>query len=237
MPYRHMTLPELAKHIGMDARELRRLTEKGSFPGQMVNGEWRFHSARLLEYLQHELHYLDAKHIRNLDRAMSVHHDEDVIDKLLAVEAIEMFLPARSRPSVLRELVKLAERTGHVWSSDELVEALEKREGSSSTALAGGFAFPHPATLLEYATAEPLICLARVPHGIPFGAPDGDLTYIFVFLISHDDRQHLLALARLAQMFVNRDLVDALKLTDDPREAAELLLQAEQQVLDARGRK
>ena len=79
----------------------------------------------------------------------------------LATEAIDMQLPARSRPSVLRELVSLAERTGMVYHRTEIVEALEAREALASTALPGGIAFPHPRQPLAYATAEPMLCLAR----------------------------------------------------------------------------
>jgi len=233
MPYRNMTIPELAKHIGMDAREVKKLADRGVLPGRLIGGEWRFNRAQMLDWLQREMHSLDERHINNLDRAMSEDEDEAVINGLLATEAIDMNLPARSRPSVLRELIKLAERTGMVYDPDALTAALIEREELASTALPGGIAFPHPRRPLPYATAEPLICMARVQAGLPFGAPDGRLTDLFVLVCSHDERQHLLALARLALIF-NSSLPDDLRDSDDAEEALEAILHTERETLRKR---
>lgn len=230
MPYRNMSLEELARHIGMDARFVRRLAERGSLPGQMVQGEWRFNRAQLLEWLQQEMHTLDEVHVRNLERAMRDEGDQRLIGAYLAPEAVEMNLPARSRPSVLRELVRLAERTGLVYDGAEIIDSLEQREALAPTALPRGIAFPHPRRPLPYATAEPLICLARVPRGIPFGAPDGRLTDLFVLICANDERQHLGLLARLAMMF-NSDLPDALRDAESNEAALALILQTESEFM------
>lgn len=226
MPYRNMTLEELARHLGQDARELRRMAERGTLPGQRVGGEWRFNRAQLLDWLQREMHGLGADVLRKLERAMAEGREERILSNLLALEGIDLHLPARSRPSVLRELVRLAERTGLVYDAAAIVAALVEREELGSTALAGGFAFPHPRRPLPYATAEPLVCLARVPAGVPFGAPDGRLTDLFVLVCCHDERQHLQSLARLALLFAT-DLPDQLRDADDAAAALALLLETE----------
>jgi PTS system nitrogen regulatory IIA component len=228
-----MTLAELARHIGMDAREVKRLADRGVLPGKLIGGAWRFNRFQMLDWLQREMHNLDPKHIQNLDRAMSEVNDEAIIDGLLATEGIDMNLPARSRPSVLRELVSLAERTGLVYDRGDIIAALEERESLAPTALPGGLAFPHPRRPLPYATAEPIICLARVPAAIPFGAPDGRLTDLFVLVCCHDERQHLLALARLALLF-SGDLPEILRETEDAAEALELVLETERKLLRKR---
>ena len=226
MPYRNMSIEELARHIGMDARVVRRWAEKGKLPGQMIGGQWRFNRAQLLDWLQREMHSLEEEHVRNLERAMRDVGADRVIGSYLAVEGIELNLPARSRASVLRELVRLAERTGQVYDPAEIVDALEQREALAPTALPRGLAFPHPRRPLPYAIAEPLVCLARVPAGIPFGAPDGRLTDLFVLVCAVDERQHLGILARLAMMF-STDLPDRLRPVDDPQEALKLMLETE----------
>jgi len=187
----------------------------------------------MLDWLQRELHALDPRHILNLERAMSQTQDEAIISSLLATEAVDMNLPARSRPSLLRELVSLAERTGMVYGRAEIVEALEQREALASTALPGGLAFPHPRRPLPYATAEPMLCLARVPAGLPFGAPDGRLTDLFVLVCCHEERQHLRALARLALLF-SGDLADELREAGNAEEALEIVLDTERQMLRKR---
>jgi PTS system nitrogen regulatory IIA component len=233
MPYRNMTLEELARHIGMDAREVKRLADRGTLPGQMIGGHWRFNGAQMLDWLQREMHNLAPRHIRDLERAMSDVPDGAVLETLLATEGVDMNLPARSKASLLREVAALAERSGLVYDRPAVVAALEEREALCSTALPGGIAFPHPRRPLPYATAEPLICLARVPSGLPFGAPDGGLTYVFVLLCSHDERRHLQTLARLALVFQS-DLPERLRHLDDATEALQVLLQAERDVLQRR---
>jgi PTS system nitrogen regulatory IIA component len=230
MPYRNMTIEQLAHHIGMDARLVRRWAEKGRLPGHMVGGEWRFNRATMLEFLQSQMHTFDEEHIRNLERAMREEGDSRLIEAHLGTEAVEMNLPARSRASVLRELVRVAERTGLVWNGPEIVAALEEREALGSTGLPRGIAFPHPRRPLMYATAEPLVCLARVPAGVPFGAPDGLLTDLFVLVIAHGEKLHLGLLARLAMMF-NTDLPDRLREVETADEALTLMIQTEARVL------
>jgi PTS system nitrogen regulatory IIA component len=226
MPYRNMTLDELARHIGMDARIVRRLADKGKLPGQWVGGEWRFNRAQLLDWLQREMHSLDEVHVRNLERAMRDQDTDRVIGAYLPLEGIEMNLAAKSRASVLRELVRLAQRTGLVYDAAGVIESLEEREALAPTALPRGIAFPHPRRPLPYAAAEPLICLARIPGGIPFGAPDGRLTDLFVLVCATDERQHLGILARLAMMF-STDLPDRLRQAGTAAEALELMLRTE----------
>ncbi len=230
MPYGNMSLDELARHLGQDARELRRMAERGTLPGQMVGGEWRFNRAQLLDWLQREMHGLSEPVLHRLERAMSEGSRDAIFGALLAAEAVDMNLAARSRASVLREIVRLAERTGLVYDAPAIVEALEERETLCSTGLPGGFAFPHPRRPLPYATAEPLLCLARVPGGIPFAAPDGRLTHLFVLICAHEERQHLQALARLALMF-STDLPTRLAALDDPAEALADVLRTERELL------
>ena len=117
-----------------------------------------------------------------------------------------------------------------VYAAPEIVAALEEREELAPTALPRGIAFPHPRKPLMWATAEPLICLGRVPAGVPFGAPDGGLTDIFVMICVNDERLHLALLARLARMF-NTDLAPVLRETEDSEEALHYMIQTELAIL------
>lgn len=227
MPYGNLTLEELARHLGLDARELLRWAERGRLPGLMVGGKWRFNRAQMLDWAQAELHRFSAEELRNLERAMSSGADDRLIGNLLPPDGVDMLLPARSATSVLRELVKLAEKTGLLWDPDALLDALQQREELRSTALAGGLALPHPRRPLEHAYAEPFICVARVPAGVPFSAPDGRMTDVFVLVCCQDERQHLNALARVTRMFHKTPLADQLRSTTDRADAVALLLEAE----------
>lgn len=233
MPYRNMTLEELARHLGMDVREARKLAEAGRIPGQFVGGQWRFNRAQLHEWLQREMHDLPAAHIDRIERAMSDRHAEPVIGEILPPQAIDLNLPARSKASVLRELIRLAERTNLVYDPAALIAAIQEREELCSTGLAGGVAFPHTRRPLPLATAEPLICLARVPAGIPFGAPDGGMTDLFFLILSHEERWHLHVLARLALMLTT-DLPQRLREAESSEDALAAILQTETELLKSR---
>lgn len=233
MPFRNMTIEELARHLALDVREARRMAETGRIPGQFVAGQWRFNRAQLHEWLQREMHGLPAAQIDRIERAMTDRHSEPVLGEYLPSQAIDMHLPARSKASVLRELVRLAERTDLIYDPAALLAAVQEREELCSTGLAGGVAWPHARRPLPNASAEPLICLARVPAGIPFGAPDGKLTDLFFLIISHDERWHLHILARLALMHTT-DLPTKLRTVETSQEALEAVLETEQELLKKR---
>jgi PTS system nitrogen regulatory IIA component len=232
VPFGTLTLPELARHLGIDARELQRWAEKGKLPGRMVGGAWRFNEAEMLDWAQSELQNLDEKHIRELEQSMTAGSRDLLISPLLPLDGVEMNLPARSRDSVLRELTQLATRTGMLYDGPGLLAALQQREELCSTALPKGLAIPHPRRPLEsYAMAEPFICVARVPAGVPFSAPDGRLTDLFVLVVAGDERQHLGILARLALMFTTTKLADELRDTIDRDTAIASLISAERSAL------
>lgn len=231
MPYRNMNLDQLARLMGMDAREVRRLADRGELPGQFIGGQWRFSGGQMHEWLQSRMHDLEPEQIRDLERAMTdADADDLILNSRLATEGIDINLPARSKASVLRELVLLAERTGLLYDPSSIIAALEEREAQRSTALAGGIAFPHPRRPLPRATAEPFLCLARVPAGIPFAAPDGKLTDIFVLVISHEERGHLRTLARLSRVF-SGGLAETLRDCETAQDALTCVLESERQVL------
>ncbi len=65
MPYRSMSLEEFAKHVCMDARELRKMAVDGELPAHKVAGKWRFHRAHVTEWLQQRMPTLSV--IKDLD--------------------------------------------------------------------------------------------------------------------------------------------------------------------------
>ena len=241
MPYRTMSLEDFAKHIGMDAREVQRLADRGKIPGQKIGGQWRFYRAKVTEWLQVEMHTLDDKRLTEIDRSMGTDETgqfadaDDVVTSLIGLESINLSLPANTRDSVLRELGKLASQTSLLWDPEGLHEALVNRESLGSTALPNGVAIPHPRQPMPYVSAEPMICLARTSRGIPFGTPNGGLTSIFFLICCHDDRHHLRVLARLMRI-LGRDTVSQMHQVQTPEEMLELLITAEADVM-TRGRK
>ncbi|MGB2986179.1 MAG: PTS sugar transporter subunit IIA [Phycisphaerae bacterium] len=236
MAYRSMSLEEFAKHVSMDVREVRRLAERGKLPGHKVGGQWRFNQALVTEWLQQEMPTLDEARLIALERTMSgatrgaVDDAGVVVTDLIGLDGINIALPARTKASVLRELVKLADRTGLLYDSDGLLKAVEERESLCSTALPKGIAIPHPRQPMPYVSAEPLICVARLSRGIGFGAANGELTRIFFLICCHTDHYHLHVLARLMRI-LGDETVDLLLQAETREELLEILIAKERRTL------
>ena len=236
MPYRSMSLEEFAKHVSMDARDVRRLADRGKLPGQKVRGLWRFNRARVTEWLQKEMHSLGEERLIALEGSMGGDNADSadvagmLVTDLIGLDGIDVALPARTKPSVLRELVRLADRTGLLYDGEGLLEAIQEREALGSTALPGVIAIPHPRQPMPYVSAEPLICVGHIDGGINFGAPKGRLTHIFFLICCHDDRCHLHVLARLMRI-VDDPTVDLLLHAETREELLETLIAREEKVV------
>ena len=233
MPYRNMSLEEFAAHVGMDARKVRKLADRGRLPGRKISGEWRFNRVRVTEWLQQEMPTLHEQRLIEVERAMGSGDASDdralLVTDLIGVEGIDLQLPAKTKGSVLRKLVTLVDRTGLLWDQKGLFAAVEQREQMCSTALPNGVAIPHPRQPLAHATADPVICFARVTAGIAFGAAGRKLTDLFFLICNHDDRYHLRVLARLMRM-IDEDTLDTLRTVESSEEALDALIRSEREV-------
>ncbi len=235
MPYQNMTLDDFAKHVGLDARDVRKMAERDKLPAQKVAGKWRFNRAKVTEWLQQEMLSLDIDEprLRAIEKAMSEAGTRDVnqhlVTAMMSLDGIELALAAKTKSSVLLELVTLADRTGLLWDQPGLLTALQAREGLCSTALPKGIAIPHPRQPMPYVSSEPFICLARVGKGIGFGSPYGDLTDIYFLICCHDDRQHLHVLARIVRMLDDKT-IQAIREVETREAALALLIEREEVV-------
>ena len=230
-----MSLEQFAQHVSMDVHDVRRLADRGELPGHKVAGHWRFNQARVTEWLQQQMPMLDEARLIALERAMGRASGEGlaqegmVVTDLIDVEGIDITFPARTRASVLRELVKLADRSGLLLDGKGLLQAVEQREALCSTALPNGVAIPHPRQPMPYVSTEPLMCVARVSRGIGFGAPKGELTRIFFLICCHTDRHHLHVLARLMRL-LDDQTVDLLFEAESSEEVLAVLIAKEESV-------
>lgn len=233
MPYRTMSLGEFAALVGLDPRQVQREADHGELPGRKVGGKWRFNRVQVHDWLVNHMLTLDEERLHALDRGIGRSTDAGptFVTDLIGVESINLDLRAATKASVLRELVNLADRTGLLYDGPELFQALREREAQGSTALPHGLAIPHPQKPMPYTTAEPLVCLARVPNPVAFGAPDGALTQLFFLICSHEGHAHLHVLARLMRM-LNDGLIDALRALQDPADALQLMIAREEDVAE-----
>ena len=160
-----------------------------------------------------------------------VNESDTVVTDLIGLEGIDVALPARTRASVLHELVQLASRTGLLYDADGLLAALQEREALCSTALPNGVAIPHPRQPMPYVSAEPLVCVGHVPRGIGFGSTHGgELSHLFFLICCHEDRHHLQVLARLMRI-LDAEMVDMLQRAETGEGLLQILIAKEMQVV------
>jgi PTS system nitrogen regulatory IIA component len=234
MPYRSLTIQEVARMLGADVRRVERMAQRGEIPCQKIGGQFRFNRAQITEWLQQQMGGMSHDHLAQVDAGMTAHRetpqDEAIITPMLRLEAVTTSLGSRTKGSTLRELVSLATATGKVYNEQELLDAVMHREELCSTAMEGGIAIPHPRRPLPDAIAEPILVVART-QGIAFGAPDGKLTTLFFLTASQDDRHHLHILARLCRMLHDEEFVARLEEAETPAEMLSLMTSREIEVL------
>ena len=231
MAYGNMTIQELAQMLGADLRRVERMVQRGEIPCQKVSGQLRVNRMEIHQWLHCEMGSMQDKELAGIDTGMSASRklgvDEVLVAPLLRTEAVSVDLGARTKSSALRRLVALAEKTGLVWSTEDLIDGVTQRENIGSTAMEGGVAVPHPLRPLPYALAEPILVIARTAQPIVFGADSGGLTQLFFLTASQDSTQHLHLLARLCRLLRDGSLIEALLDAESQRQMLEIVIQAE----------
>ena len=92
------------------------------------------------------------------------------IADLLPLEAIAVPLAARTRGSVISELIDQAAKTGWLWDTQKMTEAVRARESLHSTALENGVALLHPRRPLPSILGQAFLALGCTSRGLPLAA-------------------------------------------------------------------
>jgi nitrogen PTS system EIIA component len=140
-------------------------------------------------------------------------------------------LQARTKPSIIRQMVDLAENTGLVFDPTDLLKSLEEREQLCSTALSDGIALLHPRNHEPYMFEDSFIALGKTARPLPFGAPDGNMTDIFFLICCQDDRIHLRTLARICVMSKRSNMLEEIRAACDARSIMNAVREAEEKII------
>src|SRR5262245_16571253 len=127
-------------------------------------------------------------------------------------EAIVPSLAATTKEAVVREIVDSLRATGYVNAAvaDDIVRQIMKREQLGSTGIGRGIAIPHT----KHASVERLTGTVAVSKaGVTFDSIDGEPVYVFVLLVSPQDRpgDHLRALENVVRCVRDDSFVRALR--------------------------
>ena len=121
-------------------------------------------------------------------------------------------LTATTKEGVIREMVTSLHAAGYFRDSDvdEIIKSVLRREQLGSTGIGRHIAIPHS----KHASVDRLIgTLALSPTGVPFDSIDGEPVYVFVLLVSPQDRpgDHLRALENVVRTMKDDAFVKSLR--------------------------
>ena len=225
-----MDLDQLASYLRRDSRELQKLATRGQLPGRKVGGAWRFARAEINQWLGAAMRGFDDEQLKHIE---DTHPEpqEPLLTNLLAPACVEVPLAARTKDSILRDMVRLAEQSWQVFDPEAVLDAIRAREEIASTAQPDGVAILHPRRPLPAALGEHVLAFGRTSSGVPFGGPEGVLTDVFFLVCCRDDKTHLRVLARVARLLLRENFLGEIRAAEAAADALRVIRDAEAQLL------
>ena len=236
MPYRTLDLTAAADYLHVARSELEQLVKTTEIPHQNRGGRIVFLRGELDAWASQRILGLPPKRLADYHRGSTqgtraIFAQDVLLPELLKPGFIDAAMPAKTKKSVIRALVALAEKTGRVLDPVDLLASVEAREGLCSTGLPGGLAILHCRNHEPFRFDDSFIVLGRTVQEIHFGAPDGRPTWLFFLICCQDERIHLHTLARLCLIVQKTDVVSHLLAAPDAATMHDALLAAEQSAL------
>jgi len=219
-----LTIHELAAYLHLDEATVNKLVSTGKLPALQLDRQWRFKRDAIDTWIEEQL-VGDDENFVDVPDGMKL-----PLEDLLPDQAIIPNLRANSPIGVIEELAARAYTNGWLTDKPWFVGAVVERESLSSTAMEGGVAFLHTRAKDKGKIGRPFIVVGRSWEGIPFGAPDGNPTYLFFLLGLKYDRLHLPILGRLARALRNPATIAKLRSLSSPDQVRALLLKEDANV-------
>jgi PTS system nitrogen regulatory IIA component len=236
MPFRLLDLEGVANYLHLTPAEIEQRVKNREIPFEKRGDRIVFRKGEIDAWASQQIlgstgQQLAAYHQKSTRHTRKILPHEAFLPEMLESGAIASAMASKTKASVLRDLVALAEKTGHLNDPKTLLASLEAREELCSTALPGGFAVPHPRSHDPYLFETSFLVVGRPIQKIHFGAPDGQPTHLFFLLCCQDDRLHLHTLARLCLIAQKTKVLDRLREAPDAQTMRDALIAAEQEIL------
>jgi fructose PTS system EIIBC or EIIC component len=126
------------------------------------------------------------------------------ITDLLTKDTIILNLDARSKESVIDELIEQLDVAGKLNNKKEYKKAILVRESQSTTGIGEGIAIPHAKT---NAVSQPAIAFGRSQDGIDYESLDGQNAHLFFMIAAYEgaNNDHLATLSRLSSFLMDTE--------------------------------
>jgi excisionase family DNA binding protein len=227
---------EIAAYVHLSPADVRQRVKHQEIPHVMLGKRIVFPKEEVDPWASQRIlnlagHRLADYHLRSTRDTASLVPKQMVLPLMLDPSFIAPAMTAKTKASVLRELVNLATRTGRLNNPAALLQSLQEREKLCSTGMPGGFALPHPHCHDRYLFTASFIVSGRVLQPINFGAPDGRPTTLFFLVCCQDDRLHLHSLARICFITARDEVLDRINRAPDAASIFQSLVAVEQESL------
>ncbi len=236
MSYQVLSLDAVAEYLHLTPEDVAQRVKRNEIPHEKRGRRIVFDKDQIDLWASQRLLSLPGQrlteyHKKTTRGTREILPHQTLLPEMMEPGFIAPALPAKTKSSVLRELVALAGATGRLNNPGDLLASLEAREALCSTGMPGGFAIPHPRVPDPYLFESSFIVLGRTVQEIFFGSPDGQPTSLFFLVCCQDDRLHLHTLARICLMARKTAILDQLRQSPDASSMHTCLLAAEEEAL------
>jgi nitrogen PTS system EIIA component len=236
MPYQLFNAEEVAEYLHVSKPDLEKLVRNQEIPFEKRGGRMVFAretidawaSQRILGFSERRLNEYHQKSTRG---TAEIFPDQALMPIMIKPEYIATAMTSKTKSSLIRDMVELADKTGQVSNSKDLLESLEAREELCSTAIPGGLALLHARHQQAYLIESSFLLLGRTMHEVFYGSPDGQGTDLFFLVCCQDDRIHLHTLARICLIAMETELLPQLRQAADAQAMYDVLVACEAEVL------
>jgi len=232
-------LDEVAAYLHISVQDVERLVREQAIPFEYQGKRSIFRRKEIDGWAHQRIMGMNHDKLADFHRVTTARaHDlslgHAIMPELIKLEGINPDMSAKTKPSLIRSIVKLAETTELVIYPDDLQESIVEREKLCSTALSGGFALMHTLHHDPYLFEDSFIVLARTIQPIPFRAVDGQMTNLFFLLCCQDNRIHQHVLARMCMMCQRTSMILDLHAAETSDEILQIMIDKEQELIGSK---
>lgn len=237
MPYRVLSQQEVADYLHLTAADIERLVKDHDIPCEVRGKRVVFRKRDIDEWASQRVLKLADKplaeyHQKTTRATQAAFPTAAIMPDMIQPAFIAPRMTAKTKASIIRDMVALAVNTGRVYDSRALITSIEEREALCPTAFPGGLALLHSRYQQPTFSEEPFLVLGRALQPIHFGSSDGCPTDLFFLVCCQDVKIHLHTLARICLMAQKSALLDQLREAEDAASMYDCLVNAEKEVLE-----
>jgi fructose PTS system EIIBC or EIIC component len=153
------------------------------------------------------------------------------ITDLLTKDTMILELKAKTKQTVIEELVNKLYAAGKLHDKEAFKDAIFAREAQSTTGVGEGIAIPHAKTT---AVKTPAVAFGRSKEGIDYESLDGKPSHLFFMIAAPEgaNNTHLEVLSRLSTLLMNTSFRSRIESASTEEEILDVIREKEAELLN-----